>query len=112
MNPVANTVNWLKLCQRARAEGYPVAYTTDPAWLVNVAVNRRANWPDDPSFNRGSCRPTTDGRFPPKAGGDYYRHLWLASRQVNSRVILRPQSLGECRALIEKRISYRLEYTE
>ena len=52
-----NTIDHLRLCQQARAQGYPVAYTTDSAWLVHQAINRRAGWPDDPGCSRGSCTP-------------------------------------------------------
>ena len=40
MTPARATINHLRLCQQARAAGYPVAYTTDAAWLVGQALSR------------------------------------------------------------------------
>ena len=34
------TVDYLRRCQAARAAGYPVSFTTDPAWLVNQLPHR------------------------------------------------------------------------
>jgi hypothetical protein len=103
-----NTLAHLRLCQQARAAGYPVAFTTDPAWLVEQAINRRAGWPDDPSCSRGSARPAA-GRYPSKAEGDTYRHLRQLADKINTpRLIVRPQECGEWRGLIESRIPDRL----
>ena len=44
MTKVANTLAYLRQCQTAREAGYPVQFTTDPAWLVEQAINRRAGW--------------------------------------------------------------------
>lgn len=63
---VRATIEYLRQCQAARAAGYPVSYTDDPAWLVDMAINRRAGWPDDPSHRRGSCMPVR-GRYPKRA---------------------------------------------
>ena len=46
--PIKHTIDYLHLCRQARASGIPVSYTTDPAWLVTMTINRRAGWPDDP----------------------------------------------------------------
>lgn len=101
--PARATIDYLRLCQRARAEGYPVSLTRDPRWLLNVAINRRAGWPDDPSFERGSAMPLPDGRYPPKGGGDYYRHLALVARALNTpRRLVRLGELGEHRWLADR----------
>ena len=42
------------------------------------------------------------GRFPRKAGGDYYRHLWLIADEVNRRCYLRLSRLGEHRWLAKR----------
>lgn len=103
-----NTLDYLRKCQMARAAGYPVAFTTDPAWLVEQAINRRAGWPDDPSTTRGSARPIA-GRYPSKAEGDTYRHLRQLAARINTpRLIVRPTECGEWRRLIEARIPDRL----
>ena len=103
MNAAINgTLEYLRACQTARAGGYPVAYTTDPAWLVHVALNRRAGWPDDPGGFRGSARPI-DGRFPRKAGGTYYQGLRTAAHRINTpRRIVRLPELGEHRWLTRR----------
>lgn len=106
---VGATLEYLKKCREARAVGYPVAFATDPAWLVDMAINRRAGWPDDPTHSRGSARPLPDGRYPPKAEGDTFRHLRLISFEINTpRLIVRPARLGEWRKLLERRIPHRL----
>ena len=107
MTTVGNTLAYLQRCQAARAAGHTVQYTTDPAWLVEQAINRRAGWPDDPSTARGSARPV-DGRYPPKASGDAWRHLQLIADEINTpRLIVRPQRLGEWRAYLVQRIPNR-----
>ena len=100
---VTATLAYLRRCQAARAAGVHVAYTTDPAWLVDVAINRRAGWPDDPGHVFASAKPTDDGRYPPKASGDAYRHLVLRAYEINTpRRIIRPAELGEHRWLLTK----------
>ena len=109
---VGATLAYLRRCQAARAAGYLVTYTTDPAWLVTMAINRRAGWPDDPSTARGSAMPV-DGRYPPKASGDAYRHLELLAHELNTpRLIVRPGQCGEWRRLIERRLPSRLTRPE
>ena len=98
---IVNTLTYLRRCQTARTAGYPVAYTTDPVWLVQMAINRRGGWPDDPSHSRGSAMPV-DGRFPRKGGGDWYRHLRLIAGEVNSRARIRMTRLGEHRWLVQR----------
>lgn len=105
---IATTLEYLRQCMDRRRMGHPVAFTTDPSWLIQMAINRRAGWPDDPSFSRGSCMPV-DGRYPRKAEGDAYNHLALIAREINTPLlIVRPERCGEWRALLEKRIPNRL----
>jgi hypothetical protein len=107
---IRSTIEYLRRCQRARAAGLAVSYTTDPTWLVNMAINRRAGWPDDPSFSRGSARPLPDGRYPPKGGGDYFRHGQLIARKVNTpRLVVPASCLGEWRHALMRRIPHRFE---
>jgi len=105
------TITYLRRCQAARAAGYPVAYTTDPAWLVTMAINRRGGWPDDPSMSRGSAMPVR-GRYPRKAEGDTYRHLQTIAQEVNSRCVVRLGQLGEWRKLILARLPGRIMMPE
>lgn len=57
VNSIRGTLVYLRACIARRAEGYSVSYTTDPAWLVMQAVNRRGGYVDNPGSDRGSCRP-------------------------------------------------------
>lgn len=108
MSQVRSTIECLKIRIAARSAGYPGSYTTDPRWLVNMAVNRRAGWPDDPTCSRGSAMPVK-GCYPKKAAGDAYRHLRTIAREVNTpRLIVRPGQLGEWRRLILARIPDRI----
>jgi hypothetical protein len=98
MTPARATIERLRSCQAARAAGYPVRFTNDPAWLVQQAINRRAGWLED-LHTRGTTQPV-GGLFPRKARGDYLRHLRLLSREINTpRLIVRVASLGEHRWL-------------
>lgn len=93
---------------RPRELASEVAFTDDPAWLVNQAINRRAGWPDDPSHTRGSAMPI-NGVYPKKASGDYYRHLRLLAHEINTpRLIVRDSRLGEHKKLILARIPERI----
>lgn len=108
--PLRTTIDMLRRCGAARAAGVHVSYTTDPTWLVNMAINRRAGWPDDTSCSRGSCRPTNDGRYPPKAeGSTRYNHLCLLARAINDRRVVRVTELGGWRALLCHRMPNRFE---
>lgn len=102
------TIDYLKKCQEARAAGYPVRFVTDPAWLVEQAINRRAGWVEDPHY-RGTSQPISGcfsngvPRLPRKCCGMWQRHLWRIARDVNRpRLIIRPASLGEHRWLVDR----------
>jgi len=102
------TIHYLRQCQEARRKGYPVSFTMDPGWLLDMAINRRAGWPDDPSTSRGSAMPV-NGTYPKKASGDTYNHLRLIAREINTpRLIVRAQQLGEWRKLILTRLPRRI----
>lgn len=102
---VAATVAYLRKCQAYRAAGGRVAFTTDPTWLVNMAINRRAGWKDDPSLLRGSAMPA-NGRYPKRASGDDWRHLRLFAHNINTpRLIVRER---ECPPRYRARLANRL----
>lgn len=109
------TIDTIRLLQAARAAGEPVTRTTDPAWLVEQAINRRAGWVEDPHY-RGTSMPIPCGhgssRRDPlyrKAKGEFQRHLWRLARDVNTpRLVIRVQSLGEHRWLAA-RLPHRFE---
>jgi hypothetical protein len=108
MMPVHATICLIRKCARLRETGAPVAFTTDPTWLVNMAINRRGGWPDDPSHMRGSAMPV-DGRYPHKAEGTAYSDLRNLARAVNTpRRVVRDGELAEWRKLIRHRIPERL----
>ena len=104
-SPVRNTIDWLQRCRAYRAAGGQVSFTTDPAWLVQMAINRRAGWPDDPSLLRGSAVPV-EGRYPKRASGDDWRHLRLFAHNINTpRLIVRER---ECPPRLRARLANRL----
>lgn len=99
--PTRATIDYLRRCQAARAAGLRVAFTTDPAWLVEQAINRRAGWVDDP-HSRGTTIPVA-GRLPRKARGDWQRTLRLVAREVNTpRLVVHYTRLGEHRWLADR----------
>lgn len=106
--PISNTLRHLRLCQRARAAGHCVAWTTDPTWLVNMAINRRARWPDDPGFLRGSAMPV-EGRYPKTASDQAWRDLRRFARDVNTpRLAVHVQSTRHLPRKIVMRVAHRL----
>jgi hypothetical protein len=112
MTALQNTLNHLRLCQRARTAGYAVSYTTDPAWLVQQAINRRGGWLDDPGCFRGSCMPV-NGKYPKRAIGETYNHLRQIAYKINrARVIVRDSELGEWRKALLSRIPERITTRE
>lgn len=109
LKKVRATIDYLKKCQAYRKAGGSVSFTTDPAWLVNMAINRRAGWPDDPSFTRGSAMPI-NGTYPKRASGDAWNHLRLIAHEINTpRLIVRAQRLGEWKKFLLARIPDRIE---
>ena len=106
------TISLLRKCQRLRAAGAPVAFTTSPTWLVHMAINRHGGWPDDPSHTRGSATPV-DGKYPHKAEGIRYSHLRNLARAINTpRLIVRDGDLGEWRKLVRHRTPERIYAAE
>lgn len=102
---VQNTIAYLKRCQAARAASAAVYLTTDPTWLVDTAINRRAGWPEDPH-----ARVTFNGpRLYWRATGDAERELRQIAFEINTpRLIVRPQRLGRWRRYLERRLAHRL----
>lgn len=104
-NRLQNTIAHLRRCQAYRAAGGKVAFTTDPAWLVQMAINRRAGWPDDPGLLRGSAMPV-NGKYPARASDDAWRHLRLFAYNINTpRLIVRER---ECPQRFRARLAHRL----
>ena len=107
---VKATLSYLRACQAYRARGGKVSFTDDPSWLVTMAINRKAGWPDDPSFSRGSAMPV-NGQYPKKASGDYYQHLRLIANEINTpRLIVREGRLGELRKFFHKHLPSRITW--
>lgn len=103
---VRATIDHLRRCRAARAAGYTVSYTTDPEWLVDMAINRRAGWPDDPSEHRGSAMPV-GGRFPKRAEGD--GNMWQFVHLLNgSRWHPRLSETGGLPRRVRERITHRI----
>lgn len=106
---VRATLGYLRTAIALRDAGGRVAYTTNPAWLVTMAVNRKAGWPDDPSLTRGSARPV-EGRYPRQASGSEWDDLRRLAARVNTpRLVVRAR---ECPARYRNRLRRRLLWPE
>lgn len=104
---VANTITALRERRALRAAGRPVYLTTDPAWLLDMAINRRAGWAEDPHAF-GSCQPV-NGKLPRFATGDAQRHIRQIADRVNARIVVRATELGEWKRYLTARIPERFE---
>lgn len=102
---VQNTIATLRYYQALRRAGVAVRLTTDPAWLVDTAINRRAGWPEDPH-----ARVTVNApRLWRKATGDAEADLRRIARAVNTpRLIVRLGELGSWRRYLARRLAHRL----
>lgn len=108
LSRVGATIALLRSCQARRAAGHPVYLTTDPAWLLDMAINRRAGWAED-LHSHGSVQPPVPGRFPRYATGDAQAELSRLTRDVNTpRLVVRLQSIGIWRRYLAKRLPERL----
>ncbi len=108
---IASTIAHLKALQAARAAGYPVSYTTDPSWLMNEAINRRAGWVED-THTRGTTQPI-GGKLPRKATGQWQDDYYRAARDVNTpRLVVRPQQIGPARKELLARMPERFTMLE
>lgn len=106
MTRLSNTIAYIKRCQDARQAGYPVYLKTDPAWLVNMAINRRAGWPES-RFYFGGCQPI-NGQYPKRAD-ECHDSTRLLARNVNTpRLIVRET---ECPKRYRTRLQHRF-FTE
>ena len=100
------TIDYLKTCQKARAAGYSVSLTTDPTWLLDMAIGRRGGWLED-RWTRGITQPV-NGKLPRFAMGDAQRHLYQIAQRVNTpRLIVRRTELGEWGRYLEERLPER-----
>jgi len=108
MTQVQTTLTYLRACIAYRNAGHMVSFTDDPQWLIDMAINRRVGWLDDPSHSRGSAMPI-NGKYPKKAEGDTYMHLWQLAHRINTpRLIVHEGELGEWRKLIRARLPKRI----
>lgn len=97
------TIDYIRACQTARAAGFAVYLTTDPEWLLDVAINRRAGWAED-RHSRDIAQPIR-GKLPRFASGDAQRHLRLIADEVNSpRLIVRETRLGEWKRYLTRKL--------
>ena len=109
------TVKYLRLCREARALGWPTtgpilaeySITRDPEWLVDMAVNRRAGWPDDPSGVRGSCVPV-NGKYPKRAEGDVLSGCRRLAWDLAHRIYTREVSVRWLPRQVRERVAHRL----
>lgn len=105
VSKIAATIANMRACQAVRAAGRPVYLTTDPAWMLDMAINRRAGWAEDPH-----ARHTVNAKVMPRfATGDAQRHLAQIAHEINTpRLIVRERRLGEWRTYMMKRIPDRI----
>lgn len=109
---IAGTIGMLRARLEARAAGYPVALTTDPAWCVDVAIARRAGWAEDPharviAIPPGGRRPARDG-IGRRGNGDGERAAIQLAARVRSRARLTPRDAGAYARRLERACPGRL----
>jgi len=98
--------------RRKDVTGEPRVYLkTDPTWLVDMAINRRAGWLDDP-WTFGTTQPvqTRDGLRLPWiiADGNAERHLRQLAGRINTpRLRVYESELGEWRTYLMRRLPNR-----
>lgn len=96
------TIDYLRLCIAARNAGHLVSYTTDPAWLINIAINRRAGEVED-HHSRAHGPLNHRGQLGRKYRGDWQRHMRQIANEVNTpRLIVHRQRLGEHQWLADR----------
>ena len=88
---IANTIKLLVVCQEARRQGYPVSLKTDPSWLVNMAINRRAGWPES-RYYFGSCQPI-NGVYPKRADENHDSTQQFVRRVNTPYLMIREQEI-------------------
>lgn len=88
---IRNTIDRLKLCQRARLQDYPVYLKTNPAWLVTMAINRRAGWPESKDYF-ASCQPV-NGQYPKRADDLHSSFRQIVDRINTPRLIVREREV-------------------
>lgn len=138
MTAVRATIDYLRLCRQARALGYPTegpiraeySLTRDPEWLVDMAINRRAGWSDDPTLSRGSAMPVNGGIktkigqhrigvhlgacpagvYPKRAAGDWgWREMVQLAGQINgTRVVKRECEARSWPRKVRERLVHRI----
>jgi len=102
------TIEYLKRCRSAKDAGYPVAYTTDPDWLIDMAINRRAGWPEADPHTHGIALLNHRGTLARKWAEDWQRHVRLFAREVNTpRLVVRRSHCPEARDYFP-RLAHRL----
>ena len=102
MSRVSNTIAFLKACQAARAAGIPVSLTRDPAWLLDMAIGRRAGWAEDRDAG-GICQPV-NGKLPRRATTIAQWELQRIAGAVRSKVRVYESELGSWRRYLARKI--------
>lgn len=101
LSRVGATIAFLRHLQAARAAGAPVYLTTDPAWLLDMAINRRAGWVEDPHAF-GSVNAKVLPRF---AAGTAQGHIVRLAHEINTpRLRVYETSLGEWKRYLLRRL--------
>jgi hypothetical protein len=104
LEEVRFTLAHLKSLRALRAAGHPVRLTNDPAWLLDMAIGRRAGWVEDPHAF-GIVEPVKKGKLPRAATGDAQRHLAQLAHRVNTpRLRVYRSELGEWGPYLTRRL--------
>lgn len=116
MGTAANTVQWLRQLQTARATvgiDPPSMFGLESIdWLIQTAINRRAGEVED-RHARVSGRLNHRGALCRRMTGDARRHLAQIAYKVNTpRLIVRPRELGEWGSYLRPRLAHRLTVDE
>lgn len=109
---ITNTIRALRACAAARDAGIPVAFTSDIRWLLNMAMNRRAGWPEADRHTHGIAYLNHRGQLARKWAGDWQRHVYQFAMRVNTpRLIVRLVGCPEAREFAG-RLAHRLTMPE
>lgn len=107
---IQSTIHHLKTLMAYRSAGESVCYTSDPSWLINMAINRRAGWPED-IHQYGNVRINHRGQVARRSVGRHDTEMRRLRHRVNQpRLIVREREARFDR-IIHARLAHRF-YTE
>lgn len=79
-------------------------------WLIQIAIQRKAGWIDDPHSREIIPGFNHRGKLPRFRTGDAQRHLHQLAHRINQpRLIVRPTELGEWGTYLRRNLPARFE---